>query len=190
MPSLGRRRRAMRHGNLYSLTLEDETQTPAHDLRIPTATFVAEVVLADGEALRGRFFVPSHTSLHPGPMRPDERLNDDADFFPFLPSDASEPVILNKRQVAWVTFDTRSFPSADDDDSVGTLLPEQRVSVDCRGQKLEGALVIDLPGYKSRVLDQLNHPERFLRIRDGSFLHYVSRDHISKVVETANEGGA
>ena len=172
------------------MTLEDETESPAYDLRVPTATFVAEIVLADGEALRGRFFVPSHTSLHPGPMRPDERLNDDADFFPFLPSDSSEPVILNKRQVAWVTFDTRSFPTSDDEESVETLLPEHRVAVDCRGQRLEGALVIDLPGYKSRVLDRLNHPERFLRIKNGTLLHYVSRDHISKVVETTTKRGA
>jgi hypothetical protein len=172
------------------LTFEDETQTPLYDLRVPTATFVAEVVLADGEALHGRFFVPSHTSLHPGPMRPDERLNDDADFFPFLPADATEPVILNKRQVAWVTFDTRSFPRSGEDESLEILSPEHRVTVDCRGKRLEGVLVIDLPDYKSRVLDRLNQPERFLRIKDGDLLHYVSRDHISKVVEMTNRGGA
>lgn len=123
-------------------------------------------------------------------MRPDERLNDDADFFPFLPSGAAEPVILNKRAVAWVTVDTRSIEKLDEDDgSESVSSREHRVSVDCLGRRLEGALVIDLPEDKSRVLDQLNQPVRFLRIRNDHFLHYVSRDHISKVVQLA-KGGA
>jgi hypothetical protein len=160
-------------------------ETAAADLRVPTTTFTAEVVLVEGETLNGRFFVPSHTSLHPGPMRPDERLNDDADFFPFLPSASTEPVIVNKRQVAWVAFDVRSFPSFRDEESYEPpAMPEHRVVVHCRGRALEGALVIDLPQYKSRVLDRLNQHERFLRIKEEHFLYYVNRDHISKVVET------
>jgi len=123
-------------------------------------------------------------------MRPDERLNDDSDFFPFLPADAGEPVILNKRQIAWVTFDVRSFPAPSPDDSPEVLSgPEQRVSVWCRDRRLEGVLLIDLPEDKSRVLDRLNQPERFLRIRDGDLLHYVSRDHISQVVELTGRPG-
>jgi hypothetical protein len=174
--------RAARHDILRLLSFDESTG--ALDLRVPTTTFAAEVVLVDGEALLGRFFVPAHTSLHPGPMRPDERLNDDADFFPFLPADSAEPVIVNKRQVAWVAFDVRTFPPATEDDSYeAPSTPEHRVAVHCRGKRLEGVLVIDLPQYKSRVLDRLNHPERFLRIKEGHFLFYVSRDHISKVVE-------
>ena len=134
--------------------------------------------------------MPANTSLHPGPMRPDERLNDEADFFPFLPSESAEPVIVNKRQVVWVAFDTRSFPPAStDDDYEAPSSPEHRVSVDCQGRKVDGVLVIDLPQYKSRVLDRLNHPERFLRIKDGHFLFYVGRDHISKVVEIKGRRG-
>jgi hypothetical protein len=155
----------------------------SRDLRVPTATFSAHVVLADGASLHGRFFVPSHTSLHPGPMRPDERLNDETDFFPFLVGDSTEPVIVNKKQVAWVTFEIANLPSPSDDDYEAVSAPEHRVQVQCRGQKLEGVLLIDLPGYKSRVLDRLNHPERFLRIKEGQRLYYVSRDHISTVVE-------
>jgi hypothetical protein len=169
----------------------DETEPlSAPDLRVPTTTFTAEVVLLDGEALPGRFFVPAHTSLHPGPMRPDERLNDEADFFPFLPANSSDPVIVNKRQVAWVAFDVRTFPPSTDDDSYeAPSTPQHRVVVHCRGHKLEGVLVIDLPQYKSRVLDQLNHPERFLRIKEDHFLFYISRDHISKVVEVGRKAG-
>lgn len=116
-------------------------------------------------------------------MRPDERLNDDADFFPFLPVDAAEPVILNKRQVAWVSFDLRTFPASPEDEPPEVAGPEHRVTVFCRGRRLEGVLVIALPEDKSRVLDGLNQPGRFLRVREGDLLFYVSRDHISKVVE-------
>jgi hypothetical protein len=152
------------------------------DLRVPTTTFTAEIALVEGETLIGRFFVPAHTSLHPGPMRPDERLNDEADFFPFLPADSTEPVIVNKRQVAWVAFDVRTFPSFRDEESYEPpSMPEHRVGVHCRGRTLAGTLVIDLPQYKSRVLDRLNHQERFLRIKEEHFLYYVNRDHISKV---------
>lgn len=181
--------RAARHVILVGLSL-DETESLATALRVPTTTFTAEVVLADGEGLRGRFFVPSYTSLHPGPMRPDERLNDEADFFPFLLSDSPEPVIVNKKQVAWVAFDMRTLPQPNEEESYEVVsTPEHRVSVHCRGRTLEGVLVIDLPEYKSRVLDRLNQPERFLRIRDDHLLYYVGRDHISKVVEiTARTG--
>lgn len=183
-----------RHRNATRVTLRClsvEDTEPLLDLRVPTATFVAVVQLAGGQEIRGRFFVPSHTSLHPGPMRPDERLNDDSDFFPFLPADAAEPVILNKRQVAWVSFDFRSFPTPSGDESPEVhSRPEQRVSVWCRDRLLEGVLLIDLPEDKSRVLDLLNQPERFLRIRDGDLLHYVSRDHISKVVELTGRAGS
>ena len=119
-------------------------------------------------------------------MRPDERLNDDTDFFPFLPAEAPEPIILNKKQVTCVTFDTRTFPasSAEQDEAIEVVSsPEHRVSVTFRGRTIEGVLLIDLPEYKSRVLDRLNHPERFLRIKNENWLHYVSRDHISKVTE-------
>jgi hypothetical protein len=123
-------------------------------------------------------------------MRPDERLNDEADFFPFLTSGSEGPVIVNKRQVAWVAFDVRSFPSLPDDEEYeAPPTPEHRVSVQCRGRQLEGVLVIDLPQYKSRVLDRLNQPERFLRLKEGHFLFYVSRDHISKVVEITTRTG-
>jgi len=169
------------------LSFDESTSAP--DLRVPTTTFTAEVVLVEGETLLGRLFVPAHTSLHPGPLRPDERLNDEADFFPFLLADSPEPVIVNKRQVAWVAFDVRTFPtSSDDDDYEAPSTPEHRVSIHCRGRKLEGVLVIDLPQYKSRVLDRLNQPERFLRIKEAHLLVYVNRDHISKVVEITGKG--
>ena len=156
---------------------------PVADLRVPTATFMAEVVLVGGEALRGQFPVPAQTSWHAGPVLPVERLNDEADFFPFLTE--AGPVVVNKRQVAWVTFDLRMVPQTDEEIAVESshLVPEQRVWVDVAGRRLDGVLFMDLPGYKNRVLDYLNEPSRFLRLRNGTWLHYVGRSHITRVIE-------
>ena len=54
--------RAARHASLESLTLDDQAEEPLRDLRVPTATFVAEVVLADGLY---RYTDPAFEALSP-----------------------------------------------------------------------------------------------------------------------------
>jgi hypothetical protein len=154
------------------------------DLRVPTIALPAEVVTVDGRTARGRIFIPAASHNHDGAMRAEEWMNEQADFFPFLPDAASEPELLNRHEVLVLTVPAH----ADAGDLVpGMRLPERSVSIDCRGRRLSGTLVIDMPEEHSRVLDYLNRPGRFLTLRDGQRHHLIQKDRITRVQENRKE---
>src|SRR5437764_14378719 len=74
------------------------------ELRIPTLTLAADVLLADGRQYAGRLFVPAAAPRHAGPTRASEWLNEPAEFFAFLPDDSSDPVMVNKGEVLFVSW--------------------------------------------------------------------------------------
>lgn len=150
------------------------------ELRVPTVALAAEVLCADGRTFVGRIFVPASASRHPGPMRPEEWMNEGATFFPFLPDDSQAPVILNKREILVISV------AADAD--AGDVLeeaenPVRRVAVEVRERRLAGTLIIDMPHNQSRVLDYLNRPEPFLTLRDGDRHHLILKEQITRVTE-------
>ena len=147
-----------------------------NELRVPTVALPAEVVCADGRTLVGRIFVPAAASSHEGAMRPDEWINEPRWFFPFLPDDASGPLILNKEQLVVVSVD---FAPSDD----GAEL-ERTVRIDCAGRTLEGNLRIDMPTNQQRVLDYLNQPPAFVPLFAGERLHLVHKRHVTRLMES------
>src|SRR3954471_16296063 len=97
-----------------------------------------EIVCADGTWFVGRIFLPAASSHHPGPMRPAEWMNDSTPFFPFLPANATTPVILNKAEVVVlsVVVDAR-----EGDEPVES--PRRRVQVECRERVVSGTVLIE-----------------------------------------------
>ena len=154
------------------------------ELRVPTVALAAEVLCADGRTFVGRIFVPATASRHPGPMRPEEWMNEPALFIPFLPDDAKAPVVMNKREVLVL-----SVAAASDFGDVveGAEPPVRRVAVEAEDRRLEGEIVIDMPINKTRVLDYLNRPESFLTLRDGDRHHLVQKERITRVIEIREE---
>ena len=152
------------------------------DLRVPTIALPAEVLTVDGRTATGRIFVPASAHNHDGPMRAEEWMNEAADFFPFLADDAEAPVLLNRHEVLVLTV-----PAHADAGDVPLEGLEPEVVVDCRGRRLSGTVVIDMPEEHRRVLDYLNRPGRFLTLRDGARHHLVQKDRITRVQETRKE---
>ncbi|HUG52198.1 MAG TPA: hypothetical protein VMR21_01295 [Vicinamibacteria bacterium] len=152
------------------------------ELRVPTVTLEVEIVCADGTWSVGRIFLPAASSHHPGPMLPDEWMNDATPFFPFLPTNASAPVILNKAEVVVLTVSSDDLPAADPLDS-----PVRNVQVECRERTVAGSLVIDMPEGHRRVLDYLNRPDAFLIVHDGDRHHLVRKARITRVLEPKGE---
>jgi hypothetical protein len=140
------------------------------ELRIPTVTLAAEVVLTDGRQFPGQLFVPASAPRHGGPARPSEWLNEPAEFFAFLPDDSRDPIMVNKGEVLFVTVPAEANEGSPDDVDV----PRQAVEVECAGRRFEGHFAIDMPAGQTRVLDYLNRAERFLTLRDGR-RHYLLR---------------
>jgi hypothetical protein len=150
------------------------------ELRVPTIVLIADVECADGRRFRGRIFIPAASPLHAGPTRPEEWLNDAALFFPFLPDDAPQPVLLNKRELLVVSVDAQADAG---DIPEGSDSPVKRVLVEAEARRLEGELVIDMPQTQLRVLDYLNRAEPFLTVRDGDVHHLVQKKRITRVIE-------
>jgi hypothetical protein len=149
------------------------------ELRVPTIALDAEIVCADGTWFVGRIFLPAASHTHSGPMRPHEWLNDShTTFFPFLPANASVPVILNKAEVVVLTVLAETEP-----DEEGVENPERRVQIECRERAVKGTVVIDMPEGHQRVLDYLNRPDPFLIVRDGDRHHLVRKARITRVIE-------
>ena len=155
------------------------------DLRIPTATFEAEVLCVGGRTLIGSIFLPVSSSWHPGPMRPEERMNDGADFFPFRDVATGRSVVLNKCEVVRVSFNLQhsTAPHIDQEESMPPSAREQRVIITCREYRVEGALAIDMPDYKRRLLDYLNGPDRFIVVAQGHRRHLINKALITEVHE-------
>jgi len=147
-----------------------------NELRVPTLALPAEVVCADGRTLLGRIFVPAAASHHEGPMRPEEWINDPRWFFPFLPDDATGPLILNKEQLVVVSV---AYTPTEDHGEV-----ERAVQMECAGRTLEGNLHIEMPTNQQRVLDYLNQPPPFVPLFTPDRLHLVHKRHVTRLTET------
>lgn len=149
-----------------------------------------EIVCADATRQRGQLFLAPSAAHHAGAERPEERLNDDCDFFPFLPDKHERSVIVNKHQVIVLSLDLTQSEQlrrwwgidADDDE---LLIPhmKQRILVECDGVELEGVLVMDAPQHQRRTLDLLNRAERFICLRDHDQLHLINRKRIVRASE-------
>jgi hypothetical protein len=152
------------------------------ELRVPTLALAAEVACADGRTFTGRIFIPAAASHHTGPMRPDEWINEPLPFFPFLPDDASMPVMLDKHTVLVVTLE--GGPGAEPEEDLGF---PQKVVVECGGKRLEGVIHIDMPENQRRVQDYLNRFELFFTLIDGTRRHLVQKHHVTRVIEVRED---
>jgi hypothetical protein len=166
------------------MTVAEEGIPAANDereeFRVPRVLRAAEVLVADGERMRGRVFLPAAAESRPGAMRAAEWMNEPAEFYPFLPDGEGAPAILSKAQTVMVTV----MASADQDDTLENApAPLRRIRVECGPVRIEGEVVMDLPEQQSRVLDLLNREETFLTIRDGELHHLVRKSYITRVTE-------
>jgi hypothetical protein len=149
------------------------------ELRVPTIALDTEIVFADGTWFVGRIFLPAASAHHSGGMRPDEWMNDGKPFFPFLPANSREAIILNKSEVVVLSVVAELPPEDETLDS-----PKRHVQVECRERVVKGVLIIDMPEGHRRVLDYLNGPDPFLIVHDGDREHLVRKTRITRVVET------
>jgi hypothetical protein len=153
------------------------------ELRIPTVTLAADVVLTDGRQFPGRLFVPAAAPRHPGPTRASEWLNEPAEFFAFLPDDSRDAIMVNKGEVLFVSVPAEA--NGDGPDDVDT--PRPAVEVECAGRRFEGHLAIDMPAGQTRVLDYLNRTERFLTLRDGRRHYLLRKSGITRVFDKGRQ---
>ena len=152
------------------------------ELTVPTVAVAADVVCADGRRFEGRLFVPAAAPTHAGPARAEDWMNEPSPFFPFGPKEGGPPVLLNKREVLFVTVDADA-DAGDLPEETGN--PSRRVAVEAEGQRLHGTIVVDMPQGHTRILDYLNRPLPFVTLRDGDRHHLIQKERITRVLEIA-----
>lgn len=150
------------------------------DYKVPTVQVSADVLLTDGQLLRGTVFMPAHSAVQAGPMPPEEWINTSVAFFPFRQTGGGPGMLLNKSQVLAFTV-TGGEPELEPVDDAE--LPTHHLVVEAGGHRFEGTVVIDMPPNQRRVVDYLNRPEAFLLLRGGDRNHLIQKSEISRVVE-------
>lgn len=152
-------------------------------LRVPTVERSVEVECADGRRFQGRIFIPVASPVHEGPTRPEEWINEAPSFFPFVPDDGQSPFLLNKRELLVLSVEE----PPDEAPEGRPESPVRRVKVEAEARRLEGDLVLDMPENHLRVLDYVNRTDPFLALRDGSVLHLIQKERITRVTEVREE---
>lgn len=150
------------------------------DLRVPVAALPAEIRHLDGRTVAGRIFVTATAQRHEGPARADEWINGSGEFFPFLPNESAQPVLVNKAAVLSIVVPAWAD---EPDPAVAVAAPTRAIAVECGGVCFAGVIVLDLPAHQGRVLDLLNLPDEFLTLVVGSQHHLVNKRHITRVRE-------
>ena len=162
------------------------------DLRVPTTRQPVTITCTDGRSFDGDIFMPSQSSRHQGPMRPEEWSDAVPTFFPFRARDAVRSIVFNVGAV--VAFTTPACAGQDAaaaqpfDDARGAGLPVARMTVDASGTSFEGHVVIDMPPDRQRVADLLNAPGAFIIVRGQGRLHLIHKRHITRVLEMPESG--
>ena len=151
------------------------------ELRVPTLKLSVSIGYFDEERLKGDVFLPAMAANHDGPTRPEEWLNHENPFFPFVPDGESGAVILNKRYVIVLSVPLGAFSG------VGLTGIERKVSLECGRLKMKGSVLIDMPASQSRLADWINRPDRFLVLRDETDVHLVQKSRITRLSEIREE---
>ena len=153
-------------------------------LRVPTTRQPVTITCTDGRAFEGYIFMPSQSSRHRGPMRPDEWSDTVPTFFPFRPQDAVCSTVFNlDAVVAFTVLVDCAASAAEADDAALLDAPVAWVTVDASVASFEGQVTIDMPPDHQRVADWLNSPAPFVSVRAGSTHHLIHKRHITRVVE-------
>lgn len=160
------------------------------DLRVPTTRQAVTITTSDGCASDGHVFMPSQSSRHAGPMRPDEWADTVHTFFPFRARDAAHSTILNLDAVVAFTVPIDGNSAAEDTlEALLTDAPVARVSVAAGGATFDGDVIIDMPPDHQRVADWLNAPGTFITVRDRTAHHLIHKRHITRVTEMPESEG-
>ncbi len=156
----------------------------SNDLRVPVAALPVEIRYTDGRIVAGRIFVSANAAHHEGPTRADEWVNEAGAFFPFLPNDSAQSVLVNKVSVLALVVPAWADES---DPNEAVPAPERVISVECGGASFQGIVTLDLPANHGRVLDFLNQSSGFISLRIGGRHQLINKRHITRVVEVRED---
>jgi hypothetical protein len=149
------------------------------ELTVPKQRIEVAVQLAGGLERRVSLFLAEGAPGHAGQERIGDLLEVDGEFIPAVDAAAEGMTFL--RCAAILVVAAPSGPALGAADDV-TLPTEHEVDVALDdGRVLHGVLSYALPTDRSRLVDYLNQPARFLPLlRDGEVL-FVNKNHVTRI---------
>ena len=140
-----------------------------NEYRIEKQRLPVVVVLAGGARIAGDIFLSPVSRFRAAPQRPEELLNEAEPFFALQPGDGA-PALIAKDAVERVEMP----PMPPESDA-----PAHVVAIELRlvsGDRCTGALDLDMPEARFRLLDYLNaHTERFIKVTQPHAVLLVNR---------------
>ena len=147
--------------------------------RIEKVRCPVTVVFAGGGAVSGEIFLNPTSRFRAEPQEPAEFMNEDEEYFA-LASPEQPPLLVAKSNVESVEVPGEPYEGSDG-------VAPHAVDVELRlssGAILAGAILIDTPPTRARLLDFLNSQrERFLRVDQPTRVILVNRRAVAHVHE-------
>jgi hypothetical protein len=151
--------------------------------QIPKFEAEVELMLIDSRYLKGRIFLPILTGNPLGHMPLADWLNEQSEFFPFLPDNSKEAEILSKKALVQAIIGAELDQNEIYEMMEQTVWIEQ-VEVLCSpSATLRGSILLNLPPGRSRVLDFLNMPTRFFALKNDATTHVINKNFVVSVRE-------
>lgn len=136
------------------------------------------VALSGGEIIAGDIFLGTVSRFRPEPQDPAEFLNEDDAYFALAAEDGRAMLIAKENVECVAAPHPGPVHAGSPSDAIGVELAL------LGGATATGAVVLDTPSGRSRLLDYLNtHRERFLPIHQPERLLLVNRRVIVRVHE-------
>jgi hypothetical protein len=155
----------------------------AEELRVPTQSVRAEILLVDGKRLKGEIFIPAATTDYAGSRGVEDWIEELEEFFPFHTEGAAKPALYAKEAIVALTTTAPEGGAEEIDTPASDAFPHHHVVLECAASRHEGTLSIEMPAHQRRVLDCMNHHERFVCLRNGNRLQLVRKRAVLRVIE-------
>jgi hypothetical protein len=146
------------------------------DLRVPKQRVQVEVLLPGGTVRQVIVFLAETASAHAGQERLSDLLNGTQDFLPALDTATDQMTFLGRGSIASARVARELEPE------VGPAATEQEVEITLvDGKTLRGSITYVRPPERSRLLDELNDSQPFVRLLEKDSVALVNKRHIARI---------
>jgi hypothetical protein len=162
-----------------------DTPRPSQ-FRVEKRRLPAVLTLANGESIRGCFFVAEASARHSGPERVGDVLNAEAGFFPFeigraAGTEVASTALFNRSHVVMVGLGENEAGEP----AYGIVTRRVVSLLLSIGRRVVGAVQVYLPEGRDRLSDWAQHGERFRYLETPEGTTLVNVEHIVEARESA-----
>jgi hypothetical protein len=156
------------------------------ELQIPTHAIAVEIHTADGKQFAGTLYAAEVRFVSGQPAEVIHLLNDERAFLPFQTTTRKgrrrEQVILNKDHIVRVRLARPPASPGEEETSVNDEeAPGPCTLVLSDGTRVAGRVAVETPRFQSRLVDKLNHAERFIPVISDKAVDFVQRSHVVRL---------